>query len=758
MKIVYIYISGQIVKNIKHKIMAKQSYRFKFEIIGNSDSDSKVSKANSKFGDGEIGTGSGGYLKAAVSANIKLVDGNKRVKLMLTYSVAEDDFGKKKNDDKLFMSKTFYYDVSSFTQLQSSSRISGGNRITTTIESIKLLTPNGNTPSAAEYSAKISTDDEKHKELAPTWTGNTQSWLPTDQICIKVDGKGKELEKEGNLSIRGYVYIDIERVEKEITEEIYQDEPDIPKLDYGVGRVLETLPETMQRTLGCGYDIAGDAPQLSSCKYSVLDLDRLNKYKHLLVDNAYKSDNKAYDGESLREYTEDINTKYGISVSGSVFGVTFSNETSWSFSEKKNKKTISKYQKKDFKSIYHVYRIDDIVNPQKLLFFLTEKFKKDLNELNPEEFVERYGTHVVLGMMTGGRLTYNMRHDETLLSGSTATTIDSTTKVGYDSSKAPKDNGGDANVSAALNNLYAKMGDPNVSMKDLSELAKTASTLQGVLTNTQKPSSSGGDWSVSAGFTYNNAETMTFSNSDKTVQVTCYSVGGDPAMAGCFLTDETKYEKWAATVKDNQVFMDFVTGAVIPIEEFIPKSRRGEEYKLTKEMVKEAVESHLMDKRLQTDEPESGEQTLDFNTQGKLNSVMKQEDEEVDSKSDKQTGWDTYFELVNFGDGFVGCSIKYSVHEGGLNAGKTILENNQEVKLVKGKFSQMVINNESTTYHAQGTVKGEHHEWIDVTEFFQDCEFLDTFGSNVEIKVDGKGNDLGNIGIKGRLKINYKAL
>jgi hypothetical protein len=175
-------------------------------------------------------------------------------------------------------------------------------------------------------------------------------------------------------------------------------------------------------------------------------------------------------------------------------------------------------------------------------------------------------------------------------------------------------------------------------------------------------------------------------------------------------------------------------------------------------MVKEAVESHLLDKRLQNAEPVNGEQKLEFNTLGKLNSKKKQEDEEVDSKNDKLTGWEAYFQLVNFGDGFAGCIINYKVYEGGLNAGKTILENSQEIKLSKGKYAQMVIMNDEPTFHMQGTIRGKRHDWIDVTDLFQDCEFIDTYGDNVEIKIDGSGNDLGNIGIRGTLKIKYKAM
>ena len=736
-------------------MIESKDYRFKFELVGNSDSSTTVKKYNSKLGDGEIGTGSGGYVNAIVSATMRLVENDTKVLFSITYDVKEDNYGKKSGDDCLRMTKDFYYDVSAFTQLASASRIQGNKRITKTIKKITLNSLEKQVVQSASYSAKISAGSEKHKELQPWSTGTEKSWLPGKEIYIKIDGKGKELEKEGNLSIRGYVYFTISLLIDEKTEVIYQEEPDTPKLDYGVGKAFETLPTVMDATLGCGYDIAGDSPQISSCKYRVLDLDRLNKYKHIVARDYNKSENQMYEGESINEYTEDINEKYGISASFGIGGFTFSNETNWSFSKSSSKKSTNKYKKYDFKTIYHTYEIDEYRRPEKLLFFLTEKFKKHLNELNPEQFVEHYGTHVVLGMKVGGRLTYNSRFQESILSGSSASSVTTSTKIGYTEGGTPS--AGNADVNTALNNLYAQMSNPNLKPEQLSELAKAASSLQGVHTNTKTGGNAGG-WNVNVGATTSNTETITFSNTDKSTEITCYSVGGDPALAGSFLMDNTKYDKWAETVKNNQVFMDFIPGSVIPIYEFIPKSRRGENYKLTREMVKEAVESHLLDKRLQNAEPVNGEQKLEFNTLGKLNSKKKQEDEEVDSQNDKLTGWEAYFQLVNFGDGFAGCIIIYKVYEGGLNAGKTILENSQEIKLSKSKYAQMVIMNDEPTYHMQGTIRGKRHDWIDVTEFFQDCEFIDTYGDNVEIKIDGSGNDLGNIGIRGTLKIKYKAM
>lgn len=736
-------------------MIESKDYRFKFELVGNSDSSTTVKKYNSKLGDGEIGTGSGGYVNAIVSATMRLVENDTKVLFSITYDVKEDNYGKKSGDDCLRMTKDFYYDVSAFTQLASASRIQGNKRITKTIKKITLNSLEKQVVQSASYSAKISAGSEKHKELQPWSTGTEKSWLPGKEIYIKIDGKGKELEKEGNLSIRGYVYFTISLLIDEKTEVIYQEEPDTPKLDYGVGKAFETLPTVMDATLGCGYDITGDSPQISSCKYRVLDLDRLNKYKHIVARDYNKSENQMYEGESINEYTEDINEKYGISASFGIGGFTFSNETNWSFSKSSSKKSTNKYKKYDFKTIYHTYEIDEYRRPEKLLFFLTEKFKKHLNELNPEQFVEHYGTHVVLGMKVGGRLTYNSRFQESILSGSSASSVTTSTKTGYTEGGTPS--AGNADVNTALNNLYAQMSNPNLKPEQLSELAKAASSLQGVHTNTKTGGNAGG-WNVNVGATTSNTETITFSNTDKSTEITCYSVGGDPALAGSFLMDNTKYDKWAETVKNNQVFMDFIPGSVIPIYEFIPKSRRGENYKLTREMVKEAVESHLLDKRLQNAEPVNGEQKLEFNTLGKLNSKKKQEDEEVDSQNDKLTGWEAYFQLVNFGDGFAGCIINYKVYEGGINAGKTILENSQEIKLSKSKYAQMVIMNDEPTYHMQGTIRGKRHDWIDVTEFFQDCEFIDTYGDNVEIKIDGSGNDLGNIGIRGTLKIKYKAM
>ena len=778
--------------------MAKQSYKMKFELIGNAADGPKVKKTNPNYGDGEIGTGKGGMLYANLSATLKLVENNSRVKFSVTYKVYEDEYGKKKNEDSLQISKDYFWDVSSFTQVEPTSRIQGNMRITTKVSKIKLLTPEKTpkTPVAVDSTLTISSNIERHKEI--NWlVYQEQPWLPFKDVFFKVDGKGKELEKEGNLSIRGYVYFDIERVETETKEVIYiETASGTPTLEYGRGeefkvkttestdkvettvktgadgKVVETtvktestnktggeqdpIPAVIKPVLGCGYDITSVSPCVSGCKYRVLDLNNLNKYRRIIsTDNYNESENHVYQGESFSQYTKDIENKYGLSLSSNIFGATFSTEVNITFTEKTDKKQVSKYAKKDCKFIYNTYRVDEVSKINKLHPFLSETFLKDLDDMNPTEFIKNYGTHVVLGMKVGGRFTYNMRYTENLESTSKSEKIDHTISVGYSSSGKPDTKPSEKKL-AAIDYLYSLLTNPDTSANAYGGIASAIKALEGEKSQSSTPTSGGSGnsgWGFSVTATSSNYEQISCTNEDKITEITCHSVGGDPAYVGAVMEDASKLIEWSKTVSANKSFIDFIPDTIIAIEEFIPAG-----HKLTKALVKEASETYMKDKKLLTAEPEVKEGTIDFNTQGKANTITKNtQDAEVDSKKDKVTGWEVYLQLVSFSDGFIGCTIALGVHEGGLNTGNTFLQNTQEVKFPKGAYSQMVIANETQTYHVKGSVKGKLHDWIDVTEQFQACEFLDTYGENVYIKIDDGGGDLGNVGIKGRLKYKYKA-
>ena len=58
-----------------------------------------------------------------------------------------------------------------------------------------------------------------------------------------------------------------------------------------------------------------------------------------------------------------------------------------------------------------------------------------------------------------------------------------------------------------------------------------------------------------------------------------------------------------------------------------------------------------------------------------------------------------------------------------------------------------------TKYTTEANLTGKHHEWIDVTNYFTDCKFIDTYSSRIYVKLDGSGDDKGNIGVMGRLKV-----
>jgi len=112
-------------------------------------------------------------------------------------------------------------------------------------------------------------------------------------------------------------------------------------------------------------------------------------------------------------------------------------------------------------------------------------------------------------------------------------------------------------------------------------------------------------------------------------------------------------------------------------------------------------------------------------------------------------------ELVNFENGEVGAAIALNVYEGGLDENRTILQSHLTKVIPLGNCASMAIDTSLThsTFSVEGQLTGKHHEWIDVTDYFASCKFIDTYGSRVYVKLDGKGDDGGNIGVQGRLKV-----
>ena len=739
-----------------------QNHEYKFVITGNVG-DALVKKINENYGDGEIGTGSGGYVKTDVKAKISFADNYNKVKVSITYEVREDDFGKKKNDDGLIMSDDFYYDISALTQGSAGTRVEGNKQIKTTSE----ISFGGNYKDA-HYTATVDTSKEKHSLLDLNWrTANNngvQRWIPSDDILVKIDGKGKENEKVGNLRIEGKILFTIVRKDTVVTTTMVEEQTVDSQMRVGSGKVLDTISPVISEVLGCGYDITGGFARVSSSKRPVLNLSLLNRYRHILSKTSNKtSEIFCEDGESLEEMSSKLTKSLSVKVAAHAGGAAFSNETKESFSEERTSKEVCKYSRKDFKFVYESHQIDDAYEPKYLDAFVARSFLEDLDRMsNPEQFIKQYGTHVVLGMEIGGRLTYNMRYKESVISRSTAKSFENTTKVSFDSNGIPTSTD-TSSTSNVLNKLYGQLNAAS-NPKDIASIADSISKVQGIQSKESSGNkSAGGSGSSSGGnnsgfggsveVTVSQTENRTFKSEDKSTEIACYTAGGDSAMIGSYISDASKYEKWGETVKDNQTFIGFIPGTIIPIEEFVPESG----HRLTKNMIKVASESHQQDAMENISQPEERVYNRAFNTLSKNNTMEKNEqDAEIDSSKGKITAWRAHLELIHLHDGSAGCTMALTVYEDGESAGKTVLQNTHKIVFDKENYSLLELKAKICQYTVSGTVYGQYHDWIDVTDKFRRCEFIDTKDNRVYIKIDGKGDDLGNIGIKGQLKVNYK--
>ena len=103
------------------------------------------------------------------------------------------------------------------------------------------------------------------------------------------------------MALEGYVKFDIELVEKEIVEVLFEENPaPTPNnIVSGSGQKIEDLNTDAHKIacqgLGRGYDITGLYASLASVKASVLDLNMLNEHNHItLLDGLNISDNQKY--------------------------------------------------------------------------------------------------------------------------------------------------------------------------------------------------------------------------------------------------------------------------------------------------------------------------------------------------------------------------------------------------------------------------------------------------------------------------------
>ena len=742
---------------------AFSTFRLPFHYQGNIDA--TVKKINVNYGDGDIYTSKNATKHSSVYASLFCEYAYKRVRLHVIYKVWEDDFQKKKDSDGLQMEFDVYQDISSFIREGSRVETENGGKIKReyTPQNVVLK---GSYPSASttwwhkgEKTGYISLVDN-----------DLPAWFVTDELQVKIDGKGSELDGEGNLAIKGCAVFTVERTDL-VVETITQDDPVTVKPNQaprmGDETKLTSISSVVMGALGRGYDICGVYADATSCRNKVIDVDKLNEYRRIRkTEKNYSQSRRAF-GEGVQELSKSRAESLSVKVSGYGFGATFSNETKTTFNKETFDKTGYKYGTQYDIFVKDEYVVQSYNDSSIMTGFLTARFLEDLNTKSARDIIETYGTHVVLGMQVGTRFSYNMAYRQSTHKISTAKTFSNSTSVTYDSesgSAKDKNEDGKSKVSQT-DKIYEDLMSDKISPEKLNAYAN-------YLDKSSKGASGGGPvneqqgkdgYGGAASVEYSKSTMETLLNEDQSTEVYCYTRGGD-AQLGSLITqsfDLSVYKDWVKSCNDsNYVFADFVPNTLVPIYSLIPAG-----FRVNAQQVKEASDNYQKEHSIgSASSYKRGTELIYFETLGDANTDVVNSDEEIDTKAGKAIYWKLRIDLLNFDNGHCGYSISLKVCEGGRNANKSILLNHisDEIILKYGCKSMSIDTSNPTLggksyFEAEGNWTGSYHKWTDASKEIKDSDasrVIDT-ANPIEVHLDENGKDKGHVGVRGWIRIPW---
>lgn len=763
---------------------------FSFCFLGNMGG-IKVKKTNPNMGDGNIGTGNGGYNYVQVSADFTKISST-IFRLHVWYRVYEDGFNSGiKNRDSLYFDAYKDFDVSTYFTTQNTINVK---------ERWDLQLSESCRQSACYMDYFNGGKSARHgwypinPNSYPVWK-RERDWFPYDKIKIKMDGSGNELTGLGNIGVLGEVYLKIIGVKTIETK--MQDESPIISQNYngstGCQSVLDFSKEKdLKEVLGHGYDMCEKYAQKQSLREPVLDLEKLNKDKHIVKQTENYKSQTSVNANGSDEYTKKMSSELNVTIKGSIFGATFSNTTKKTSSSSKTETNRYKLITAKWNTIKGIYKTDE-TDPARLVSYTTANFKNDVADLakyrnasnwktKAKYFIEKYGTHVLTGMQTGGSVIYNMSYKQKTTNLSEAKTFSNTTSVSYSSSGQLK---GESKSSSSLdlNELVEKIENCKSLedlKKNLKELLKKSSNK-----NTSTGGSSGGGWSIEGSVSYSKSSSYDRNTSEEITDISCVAKGGS-LMVNPFEDNNATFNNWEASVNgNNAVWCDFLKNRIIPIYEFAQSSY--------KQVVYDAWLIYCEANDIHCVPVEESESISAINVTGDDTCVKKFKDNKQDwdvcSSKDWPTGWKLTMDLINLKEKEdVALAIRLQVVEGHKNQNKFTeaqLKNSfnyddvSDTNIVMERvlpfnipYSAIDTSKVIPHFEAYGVKKGNvGDKWLDITsEIKEAVQQMMTYSdkdnsrkSMIElkapykfnIKLDGKGDDRKNLGLSFYLYLPY---
>ena len=168
--------------------------------------------------------------------------------------------------------------------------------------------------------------------------------------------------------------------------------------------------------LGYGYDVINE-PYMKKDSINIaapiIDLTKLQETNLKLV-KENSSDTESIEASTMQEFSE----KYAaaLNVYGKA-GKAFSGGLKIDFQGSSNQKSFYYFYKNIYQvKTFNLYLTDSV---EQLKQILSEQFKKDLIEMEPENLFNKYGTHLIKEVSMGGRIEVNSTYSSES-SGSTA--------------------------------------------------------------------------------------------------------------------------------------------------------------------------------------------------------------------------------------------------------------------------------------------------------------------------------------------------
>lgn len=167
----------------------------------------------------------------------------------------------------------------------------------------------------------------------------------------------------------------------------------------------------MYDLLGFSYDVTGAYLSVDEARLSVIDVAAfVEDYKGRFYDPSTTVGSTVfYAGATADDYINEINTKNSVTVGGNVAANAFSGSVTRKYESSSKYEYSTKYSFSHADLIKRVKRLYLDANVELLSKYLTVAFKQNLSSLSPDDFVKKYGTHVLTDISIGGRLQFSYR-------------------------------------------------------------------------------------------------------------------------------------------------------------------------------------------------------------------------------------------------------------------------------------------------------------------------------------------------------------